>query len=124
MKCPDCGKEVDEGFPYCPWCGSKTVTKDDAATFRRIAVEEKLKDLRRDEISWAVIAVLSVIGGFVILGLRVHWADILAYTSLGDVLIVLGSVFVAFGIVAIVPCYRKGKQRKDFVSRLEKGKLE
>ena len=62
MKCSACGKEFDEGFAYCPWCGNNATTRDDVAALRRIAAEEKLRDLRRDEIGWGVVGALGLIG--------------------------------------------------------------
>ena len=126
MKCSACGKEFDEGFAYCPWCGNNATTRDDVAALRRIAAEEKLRDLRRDEIGWGVVGALGLIGGAVLVALiGTTWtaigsppADLAVGFTVG-----IGLVFV-LGIVGLVLSYRKSKQRKDFVSRLEKGKFE
>ena len=126
MKCTACGKEFDEGFPYCPWCGSKSATTDDVATARRIATEEKLRDLRHSETAYGIVAVFSFIvgcGGVLArMFLAEGWARAPAHLA---ALYWIGiAVLFVISIICLVITYRRGKQREGFVKKLEKGKLE
>ena len=45
MKCSACGKEVGEGFAYCPSCGSKATTAEEATSAKRLAAEENMSKI-------------------------------------------------------------------------------
>lgn len=127
MKCPTCGKEIEEGFAYCPWCGSNAAKTEDVAAFKRIAVEEKLKNLRHSEIAYGVAGAIAFIAALILFGFYtvLGWEAIANGPAKLTVVIIVGMVLLfVFGIGCLLLCVRRGKQRQDFVSKLEKGKLE
>lgn len=122
MKCSACGKEFDEGFAYCPWCGSKVTTNQEVANFKQIAVEEKLRDLRRNEIWSAVAGSLGLLGGLAFIVL-VFWV-LPELSPLPAFFIGLIVFLIVSGVICLPLSYRYGRKRQDLVKKLEKGKLE
>jgi len=122
MKCSACGKEYDEGFAYCPWCGSSVASTQEAANFKRIAVEEKLRDLRRNEIWSAVAGSLGLFGGLVFIFLTVwEYPELRPLPALMIGIIVF---MLVVGAVCIPLSYRYNRKRQDLLKKLEKGKSE
>jgi len=121
MKCTACGKEFDEGFAYCPQCASKTSSTEEATSFRRLAAEEKLRDLRRGQIGWAVGAAFAFVWGisvFCTFFLTPSWAQPpIAITALTVALFVVG-------IVCSLLSRRDSRQRHALMKKLEQGKFE
>lgn len=122
MKCSACGKEVDEGFAYCPWCGSNAATTQEVANFRRIAAEEKLRDLRRQEILYAVAGSLGLFGGLAFVFLLV-WI-IPELRPLPAPLNGLTVFLIVMGVISLALSYRYARKRQDLVKKLEKGQFE
>lgn len=115
MKCPACGKQVDEGFAYCPWCGNKTATTEEQVGVeqllaKQLAVQEKLKRLRNEEIGWSVAMGVSLTISVLSLAFAFH-------------IIITVSFLVAF-ISSIFALRQATKQRQDLVKKLEQGKFE
>ena len=122
MRCSVCGKEFDESFAYCPWCGSKAATDQEVANFKQIAVEEKLRDLRRNEVWSAVAGSLGLFGGLLFISL-VLWVSP-EVRPIPALLIGLIILLLVIGVVCLLFSYRYGRKRQDLVKKLEKGKSE
>ena len=122
MKCSACGKEVDEGFAYCPWCGSNVATTQEIANFKQLAAEEKLRDLRREEILLAVAGSLGLFGGLVFVFFLV-WIvpELRPLPAPLNGLIVLQ---IVIGVICLPLSYRYARKRQDLVKKLEKGRFE
>jgi len=104
-KCSNCGRGFHEGFAYCPSCGTKVTTAQDVSNSRRIAVEEKMRDLRHGEIAWAVV------GGMAMCATAFCWV---LYFPLAVVAFILSIVFFALSI-------RYHRQRHHLITKLERG---
>ena len=122
MKCSACGKEFDEGFAYCPWCGSSVATNQEAANFKRIAAEEKLRDLRGKEIVLAIAGSIGLIGGLAFIAFDVWFVPELEL--LDAPLIGLIVFMIVLGVVCLPLSNRYHRERQDLVKKLEKGKLD
>ena len=121
MQCSACGKEFNEDFAYCPWCGSKVATKQEIANFKQIDEEEKLRDLRRNEIWSAVAGSLGTFGSLAFIFLVLIFQEVRPLPALLVGLIVL--LFV-IGIIGLIWSYQYSRKRQDLVKKLEKGKME
>ena len=123
MKCSACGKEIDEGFAYCPWCGSNVATTQEVANFKRIAAEEKLRDLRREEILLAVTGSLGLFGGLVFVVI-LFWVVPESWRPIPALIIGLIVFMIVLGAVCLPLSFRTYRKRQDLVKSLEKGRFE
>lgn len=122
MKCSTCGKEYDEGFAYCPWCGTSIASTQEAASFRQIAAKEKLRDLRRNEVWSGVAGGLGLGGGLLFLVLTLWVFPELK--PLPAFMVGLIALLLVIGVICIPLSYRYSRKRQDLVKNLEKGRLE
>jgi hypothetical protein len=126
MKCTACGKEFEEGFAYCPWCGSKTTTTattEEATRLKVLAVEEKLRTLRRGEKLSTILGGLCIFGGG--LTLFYYWLT----TQRGSPApsnwaVALAAVLFVLGVVSFSWARGYGRQADELVKKLEKGRPE
>ncbi len=121
MKCSACGKGFDEGFAYCPWCGSSVATSQEAANFKRIAVEEKLRDLRHNEIGYAVVGSLGLFAGLAFMSVAWIVPELKPFPA---PLIGLIVFLLVLGAICLPLSFRYSGKRHDLLKNLEKGKSE
>lgn len=88
MFCQKCGKEIQDGAPFCPWCGTRTnIVHSSGSTSSFGYYINKAKEETRKYNIWAIIGFILAFVPFVV--------------PLGSFSLITGTVAMALSIFAV-----------------------
>lgn len=123
MKCPNCGNEVNEGYDYCPRCGTR-------AKVSHPALKEQIEETRHKErFNWicviigVIVAVFGGIIGIVPTATRRSGDYIITYHPYADTaiaILILGGILIALGYGLAIWYARKRKKLLRQLNNIER----
>ena len=109
VKCPECGKEVSEGFTFCPHCGSRLAGEIEV-------LKIKIDELKHNEKMAWLAAILSIAFAFVMIYLNwyitVSFPILIHSWTLGATLIIAIIVAILGSVCAVYAAYLSYKRSK------------